>query len=156
MEVRRANEDDIESIKNIIDYNFDEVIAEFHSPRIVSKFKEHNSAESLKSQLKWKKVYVAVDDNGNVVGTGAFADFGTKEEPKFSISNLYVLPNLHGTKIGTEIVFVLLSDAKQCKATSFHVPSTRNAIPFYEHWGFTVDEIQTDIDDEITWMTKSM
>lgn len=154
MKIRRADENDINSIKLIIDINFDEVISQFHSPEIVKKFKEYNTIESLKSQLNWKRIYVAVDDKGDVVGTGAFVDFGTKEMPKYSVSNLYVLPNSHGRGIGTKIINVLQSDAKVRHATSFHVPSSRNGVPFYEHCGFSIDEIQTDIEDEITWMTK--
>jgi len=152
MEIRRATKDDIENIKKIVDRNFDDIISKYHSQNIVNKYKEHNSIESLMSQLNWKKMYVMID-NGNLVGTGAFANFGTLDLAKYSISNLYVLPELHGKGIGTQLVNTLLSDAKDIKAKSFHVPSTRNAIPFYEKCGFAIDEIQIDKDDEITWMT---
>ena len=155
MEIRRAKVDDIEQIKKLIDINFDEVIAKYHSPHVVSKFKNHNTVESLKSQLNWKKIFVA-DDGGCIVGTGAFVNFGTKDLPKFSISNLYVLPNLHGKGIGTQLITVLFAAAKEIDASFFHVPSSKNAIPFYEHYGFVVDEIQLETEDEITWMTMPL
>ena len=155
MEIRSACDTDIEAIKSLIDRNFDETISQYHSPEIVQKFKSHNSLESLKSQLSWKKIYVATEGE-KVVGTGAFANFGTIDMPKYSISNLYVLPNLHGKKIGTKIVEVLLSEAKKANARTFHVPSTKNAIPFYQKHGFEVDTLQTDVEDEITWMTKPL
>ena len=153
MEIRKADEEDIEHIKTIIDRNFDEVVIKYHSPTIVSKFKEHNSIVNLKSQLNWKKVYVAAE-NEKIVGTGAFADFGTEEIPKYSISNLYVLPELHNKKIGTMLLDILMEDAKKAGAISFHVPSSRNSICFYEKFGFSVDNVQSDKEDEITWMTR--
>jgi len=153
MEIRIACDTDIEAIKQIIDRNFDETIALHHSPEIVQKFKQHNSAESLKTQLLWKKIYVAAEGE-KIVGTGAFANFGTAEAPKYSISNLYVLPEFHSMKIGTKIVEILLAEAEKVSARTFYVPSTRNAVRFYQSFGFEVDEIQTDTEDEITWMTK--
>ena len=155
MEIRCAHDIDVESIKIIIDRNFDEIISQYHSPEIVQKFKNHNSAENLRSQLLWKKVYVATMD-GEIVGTGAFANFGTVDIPKYSISNLYVLPNLHGKKVGTMIVEALLIDAKEANACNFHVPSTKNAIQFYQKHGFAIDKFQPETEDEITWMTKML
>jgi len=152
MEIRKATFNDLEQIKFLININFDEIITKYHSQHIIDKFKNYNTIENLKLQLNWKKIYVAVD-NGSIVGTGAFVNFGSVELPKFSISNLYVLPELHGKGIGTLIVSILISDAIECNATSFHVPSTKNAVEFYERFGFSVDEIQLEIEDEITWMT---
>ena len=155
IEIRRAHDADIEAIKLIIDRNFDEIISKHHSPKVILNFKQHNSVENLKSQMLWKKIYVATE-NGKVVGTGAFVNFGTNDMPKYSISNLYVLLELHGKKIGTKIVDVLLSQAKEADTPTFHVPSSQNAISFYQKHGFMIDEIQPDIEDEITWMTKTL
>lgn len=152
MVIRLADENDIGSIKELLDRNFDEIISNYHTVSIVNKFKEHNSIDNLKTQLTWKKVYVA-DDKGRIVGTGAFANFGTESEPKYSVSNLYVLPELHRKGIGKQIMKVLLTDAEENNAHTFHVPSTRNGIRFYENSGFKVDDIQPDTGDEITWMT---
>ena len=152
MIVRNANVHDVEQIKLLIDRNFDEVISKYHSPDIVVKFKEYNSINNINKQLTWKKIYVA-EDNGCIVGTGAFANFGTKETPKYCISNLYVMPELHGKGIGTLIVNVLFENAKENNAYSFCVPSTRNAMPFYMKCGFVVDKLQPDIKDEVTWMS---
>lgn len=155
MEIRLASENDIENIKKLIYKNFDEVISKFHSPATVNKFKDYNSAQRLKEQLKWKKVYV-VCDNEQIVATGSFANFGTKENPKYSVSNFYVLPHLQGKGIGRKLMLKLIELAKEEKAKTFHVPSTKNAIRFYEKCGFNIDENQTDLKDEITWMTMQL
>jgi len=152
MEIRIANETDISAIKRLSDINFDEVISKYHSPDVARKHKEHNSIENLKSQLSRKIIYVAVD-NGQIVGTGAFANFGTPESPKYSISNCFVLPNLHKKGIGTLLINKLIELAKEKHAKYFHVPAAKNAIPFYEKFGFVVDIEQPEAKDEITWMT---
>lgn len=37
-----------------------------------------------------------------------------------------------------------------------HVPSSRNAIGFYEKMGFVKNEVQNDMEDEITWMSMEI
>jgi Acetyltransferase (GNAT) family. len=139
----------------LINRNFDEVICNFHSEQVIIKFKGHNSRDNLAKQLLWKKVYVA-EDNGEIVGTGAFANFGDDAVPKYSVSNLYVLPEKHHQGIGRCIFNILKNDAMNQKAKSFHVPSTRNGVAFYKKMGFGVDEVQLDLVDEITWMTMKL
>ena len=152
MEVRKASVNDIEQIKLLLDRNFDEVMSKSHSKPVLEKFKSHNSIESLSAQLGWKTVYV-VEQDGEVVATGAFVNFGSADIPNYSVSNLYVKPELHRTGIGQTLFVQLLQDAKDNNADTFHVPSSMNAIGFYEKMGFIVDEEQLENDDEITWMT---
>lgn len=152
MKVRKANINDIAQIKLLLDRNFDEVMSKSHSESVLEKFKSHNSIDSLSSQLEWKTVYV-VEQYGEIIATGAFVNFGSADAPKYSISNLYVKPELHSTGIGRLLIDQLFNDAKDRNADTFHVPSSKNAIGFYEKMGFTVDEEQLEKDDEITWMT---
>ena len=156
MKIREAKEQDIEQIKTLIDKSIDEVISKYHSAPICEKFKAHNSTESLLHQLKWKKVYVVEDDNGDVIATGAFANFGSVENPKYCVSNFYVLPAKHSNGIGRMLFDKLLQDAKSNCANSFHVPSSKNAVGFYKKMGFAVDDQQSDQADEITWMTMPL
>jgi len=118
----------------------------------MEKHKSHNSIESLQAQLGWKAVYV-VEQDGDVIATGSFVNFGSAVVPKYSISNLYVKPELHSMGIGRLLFNRLFQDAKDNNAATFHVPSSMNAIGFYVKMGFTVDEEQLEYEDEITWMT---
>ena len=156
MKIRAAEEQDVKQIKFLLDRNFDEIMSAYHSKAILEKFKSHNSNENLLNQLKWKKVYVAEDDAGEVIATGAFANFGSAEKPKYSVSNLYVIPENHAKGIGRMLFETLLEEAKANSAGSFHVPSSRNAIGFYEKMGFSVDGDQPEAGDEITWMTMRL
>jgi len=148
-----AEEQDVPSIRVLLERNYDEVMSKHHSKRIIDTFKSRTNDESISNGLKWKKVYVVMDDGGEVIATGAFANFGSVEKPKYSVSNLFVMPEKQSNGIGRMLFEKLYQEAKANHAGSFHVPSSRNAIGFYEKMGFIVDEEQPEKDDEVTWMT---
>jgi len=155
MEIRKSTKNDIEQIKIILDRNFDEIMSRHHSKVVIEKYKSYNTLESLSNQLTWKAVYVA-EQNCKVVGTGAFVDFGNADKHKYSVSNLYIMPEYQFKGIGTRIFNYLLHEARSIEADSLHVPSSKNAISFYEKYGFVIDEIQNDAEDEITWLTMKL
>jgi len=69
---------------------------------------------------------------------------------------IFVLPDLHGRGIGTLLMKHLRETARRSGVTCLHVPSSRNAVSFYQCVGFAVDAAQPDSADEITWMTMSL
>lgn len=155
MIIRKMEESDIDSVYEIIQRNFDGIMSEYHSKDVVDKFKNNNNADSLRTQMQWKDIFVVEDEN-SVIATGALANFGSCDSPKFSISNFYIVPEHHQSGIGRKLFNHLLILAKSKNIDVLHVPSSRNAIGFYEKMGFIADDIQNDLEDEITWMTMSL
>lgn len=155
MKIRKASDKDIQDIQILIFRNVDEVMSKLHSKDVLENIKTHSTIDSLSSQLQWKQVYV-IEESDKIVATGAFADFGTKEKPKYSISNLFVLPELHRKGIGTLLIKQLVNDAYKKKASDIHVPSSRTGINFYTKLGFEIDRDQPETKAEITWMTKKL
>jgi N-acetylglutamate synthase-like GNAT family acetyltransferase len=149
------NQEDAESVAHLIAKAFDEVIIKYHSPLIVEKFKGQNTPEHLVQQMQWKEVYV-VEEDGEIIATGALANFGNKDFPKFSLSNFYVKPELHRHGVGRELFAELYRRAIELGVEELHVPSTRNGVRFYERMGFSVDTAQDDLEDEITWMSMKL
>lgn len=155
MIVRKIEEKDIECVSSLMTRNFDEVMSKYHSIDIIEKFKNHNTPEEIRTQMYWKEIFVIEDEN-IIIATGALANFGDAESPKYCVSNLYVKPELHNKGLGRLLFERILKTAKE-KGTDFlHVPSSRNAIGFYEKMGFITNEIQNDTADEITWMTMNV
>jgi GNAT superfamily N-acetyltransferase len=105
--------------------------------------------------MTWKQVFV-VEDEDQIVATGALADFGTSDVPKYTISMFFVRSDLHRRGIGSRLLDHLAALAAEVGATTLHVPSSRYAIPFYGHAGFAIDALQPDAEEEITWMTKPL
>ena len=128
-------------------------MSKYHSVNIIEEFKKHNSKEKLENQMDWKEIYV-VEIDDEIVATGALADFGNDEVPKYSISNFFVKPELHGQGIGKSLFSHLFEIFKSKNVKDLHVPSSRNAVKFYEKMGFVQDLVQNDFKDEITWMTR--
>lgn len=155
MIIRKMEESDIDSVYEIIERNFDGVMSEYHSQNVVEKFKKNNNPDSLRTQMQWKNIFIVENEN-SVIATGALANFGNGDSPKYSISNFYIIPEHHHSGIGRKLIIHLLTLAKSKNVDVLHVPSSRNAIGFYEKMGFITDDVQTDLEDEITWMTMSL
>jgi GNAT superfamily N-acetyltransferase len=153
MDIRLITEGDLTEVTSIMRRNWDEVISRHHSPSIVEMFRSQVSEESLKEQMYWKRIYVAELD-GEVIATAALADFGSPENPKPSISNIFVRPDFHGQGIGRGLIEFLCDIAAREGVTSIHVPSSKNAFGFYQKVGFTKDAVQPSEAEEITWMTR--
>ncbi|NJD04815.1 MAG: GNAT family N-acetyltransferase [Ruminiclostridium sp.] len=155
MIVRKIKEQDIESVSSLMARNFDEIMSRYHSKHIIEKFKNHNTPEKVRTQMQWKEIFVVEEDN-EIIATGALANFGDMENPKYSVSNFFVKPELHNRGIGKLLFRKILDTAKGKGAEVLHVPSSRNAVAFYEKIKFVQDEILNDTEDEITWMTMKV
>jgi GNAT superfamily N-acetyltransferase len=153
MLVRGMEERDIGAVVDLARANYDGVMAEYHSAEVLAHFRADVSRESLREQLPWKQLCV-VEDEGELVAVGALADFGAPGMPKYSVSQFYVRSDRHRRGIGKRLLAHIVELARDANVDRLHVPSSRNAIAFYEDSGFTVDCEQPDAEDEITWMTR--
>jgi GNAT superfamily N-acetyltransferase len=155
MLIRRMNDHDVEPVVELALANHDGVMAEHHSAEILAGLRADVTPQFFRDQMAWKQVFVA-EEAGEVVATGALADFGSPGAPKYTVSQFYVRSDVHGRGIGTRLLAHIGEAANSTGADRLHVPSSRNAIGFYERAGFTVDSGQPDAAIEITWMTMSI
>lgn len=155
MQVRKAKEDDLERIHSLLCQNFDYILAKHHSERVMQKYRTNNSPENLANQFKWKTIYVA-EQNGGIVGTGAFANVGVVAYPKYTVSNLFVSPEKHANGIGRAIFKQIVSDARRNGSSDLHASATTNSIGFFLKMGFVVAAEQPDEDDDITWLIMAL
>ena len=155
MLIRRMEDLDVEPVVELVLANYDGVMARHHSAEILAGFRAEMTPQFFREQMTWKLVFVA-EEAGEVVATGALADFGTTDRPKYSVSQFFVRSNVHRRGIGRQVLAHLIAAASDTGTDELHVPSSRNAIPFYEHAGFVVDALQPDAEIEMTWMTKPL
>ncbi len=155
MLIRRMEESDVEAVVALSLANYDGIMAQHHTAGILADFRADVTPESFRETMGWKQVFVA-EEAGEVVATGALADYGTSEEPKYTVSQFYVRPDRHAQGIGRRLLSHLRLAALRRGASALHVPSSRNAIGFYRHEGFSVDAVQPDAAVEITWMTAPL
>ncbi|MEN6422303.1 MAG: GNAT family N-acetyltransferase [Smithella sp.] len=155
MMIRRIKEDDIPSVVGMMLSNWDKIMSKYHSQEIVRKFRGEVTSDWLKRQMAWKQVLV-VEKDDKIIATGALADLGKPDAPRLSVSQFFVQPHLHGQGIGKRLMGHLIQIARDGGCSLLHVPSSRNAVPFYAAVGFAVDATQPDVGDEITWMTMDL
>ncbi|MFZ5967085.1 MAG: GNAT family N-acetyltransferase [Bacillota bacterium] len=155
MRIREIKKEDIGTIMEIVNRNYDEVMIKVHSKEVVAKYKELNTLENWKRQMLWKEIFV-VENNGEIIATGALANFGDDNSPKYCISNFFVKLEMHNQGIGKLFFNYILDVVKNKKIDSLHVPSSRSGFEFYKRIGFIEDDIQIDELDEITWMTMKI
>jgi len=85
-------EGDIASVESLMLRNWDEVLPLHHSPQIVAHFRAEVSSGWLKRQMERKRVFV-VERDGEIIATGALANFGSLEKPKHTVSQFFVRPD---------------------------------------------------------------
>jgi GNAT superfamily N-acetyltransferase len=146
---------DIDAVVELALTNYDGVMAQHHSAEILAGFRADLTPQFFRDQMGRKQVFV-VEEAGDVVATGALSDFGTGAEPKYTVSQFYVRSDRHAQGIGKRLLSHLVQAALQSGSDALHVPSSRNAVGFYERAGFAVDVSQPDTAIEITWMTKPL
>lgn len=152
MLIRRMRDGDVEAAVALALACYDGVLAEHHSAEVLAGFRAEVTPEAFREQMSWKEAFVAEED-GEVVATGALADFGEPGAPRYAVSQFYVRPDRHGRGVGALLLEHIVAQARESGAPSLHVPSSRNAVPFYARAGFGVDAEQPDAAVEITWMT---
>ncbi len=155
--LRQAVPADIAAIASIIAMNFDTAMPE-HSPAVREICKKKSSEENLLEQLSWKLVFIIEDNHAQICATGGLADFGSPQEHFYSISNLFVRPDMHGQGLGDVLIRHLIYLAERNHAAKLHVPSSRTALKFYQKYGFEVDAEQPaeDLALEVTWMSRTL
>ncbi|HEX7408103.1 MAG TPA: GNAT family N-acetyltransferase [Candidatus Binatia bacterium] len=153
--IRPIREEDIPSVAEMMLLNWDGVMSEHHSPGVVAKFRGEVTPGWIRRQMGWKQIFV-VEEASEIVATGALANFGRPDAPNHSVSQFFVRPDLHGRGIGTLLLEHLIRAARGNGIHRLHVPSSRNAVPFYQRAGFVADAVQPDVSDEITWMTMDI
>ena len=122
MVIRPIEETDLDAVERIILRNWDEVLPDYHSAAVVAKFRGRVSVDSLRDQMAWKRIFVAEID-GAIIATGSFANFGSTEEPKYSISNVFVCPEFQRRGVGGKVLGFLCELARGQGITSLYVPS---------------------------------
>lgn len=152
MEIRRVRQEDIQKIVEMVKQNYDEVMSKVHSEEVIRKFEEHNNIADWQRQMRWKEIFI-VEDSEDIIATGALANFGDVNSPKYSISNFFVKVENQNKGVGKFLLNHILQVTKKKKISTLHVPSSRSGLDFYEKMGFAKDDIQNDELDEITWMT---
>ena len=133
--IRRFAQEDAAEVLNIIRRALREVCAECYPADIIAEVCSRFSVEQLVRQGAEMHMYVAESASGRILGTGTIAPFWGSETESILLT-IYVLPDVIGRGIGSEIVRTLEQDEFFLRANRIEVPSALNAVGFYQKMGY--------------------
>ena len=147
---------DADEVCALVQANYDGAIAACHSLEEVARLRAVVTPAWVAGQLEWSRVFVAVDEQEGILATAALADYGATGPRRYCVRQCFVRADRHLRGLGTAIMAEVCAAARSAGATRLHVPSSRNAVAFYERLGFRVDAGQPEAGDETTWMSMPL
>jgi len=147
MYIRNFEVTDAKDLAEIIEKNLRQINGNDYSyDEIDFMIKTHNET-AVKERAKFSHMYVACDDNGDVIGCGAIASyFGSKEES--ILTYIYVHPDFHARGIGKEIIKTLEQDSYFVRSRRIEIPATINSHEFYKKLGYDFKDGIKKLDEE--------
>lgn len=147
MYIRNFEVKDAKDLAEIIEKNLRQINGNDYSyDEIDFMIKTHNET-AVKERAKFSHMYVACDDNGDVIGCGAIASyFGSKEES--ILTYIYVHPDFHARGIGKEIIKTLEQDSYFVRSRRIEIPATINSHEFYKKLGYDFKDGIKKLDEE--------
>jgi len=133
--IRRFAPEDAAQVLNIIHRALREVCSKSYPADIIAEVCDRFSIEQLHRQCMKYHMYVAESASGRLLGTGTIAPFRGSETESVLLT-IYVLPDVIGRGVGSEIVRSLEKDAFFLRANRIEVPSAVNAVDFYRKMGY--------------------
>ena len=133
--IRRFVPADAGTVQNIIHRGLREINSQDYPAKRIEEYCGYFTVEKIRSQAETAHMYVAVSDDGKVVGTGTIAPFWGSETESILLT-IYVLPDLIGHGIGTAIIQALEKDEYALRAKRIEIPSSVTAVNFYRKMGY--------------------
>ena len=109
-----------------------------YSEAFIEGLVEYFSPETLLEKAREQHILVAVDDDGEIVGTAALANFGSAEaEPDYYAVSVFVVPEQHRKRVGTRLMQAVEAQARVLHASRITVRAAMSAKGFYQKLGYT-------------------
>ncbi|MBT3187669.1 MAG: GNAT family N-acetyltransferase [Anaerolineae bacterium] len=112
-----------------------EISSQYYSPDYIARIISHLSASKLIERANTEHIFVAME-KGKAVGTGSLENFGSKENPRYYGTAIFVIPELHRKGFGKRIMKRLEEKAAELGAHKITVRAAINARLFYEKLGY--------------------
>ncbi len=127
--VRPARAADAEAIADITQRSVEGLARGHYSPAQIEGWTRGRDADYYRAAVAAGRMHVA-EDAGRLVG---FVDSVPGE-----VTRLLILPEAAGRGLGRRLMDVGMVEARRGHAGKLRVEATRNAVPFYERFGFAV------------------
>ena len=137
--IRPLLDSDIPAIQEVHINCIKEVCSSCYSKEDITAWIDRQSITRYESLFKEGNVSVAVNEEGKVIGFGHI-DKTSDEGCDHVIKGLYVSPSVIGRGIGTLLFNELERIATSDSCSKLLVYSSKNAVSFYERFGFVASK----------------
>ncbi|MFN2111125.1 MAG: GNAT family N-acetyltransferase [Anaerolineae bacterium] len=111
-----------------------------YSEAFIEDLVAYFSPERLCEKANAQYILVAMEDAGEIIGTAALANFGSAEAPDYYIVSVFVLPEWHRRRVGTQLMRAVEARARVLHAQKITVRAAISAKGFYQKLGYTFED----------------
>lgn len=146
LKIRQFKSEDAEKISQIIKRNFLEVNIKNYNSEDMQQLSNVYNSQKVLAIASYAHMYVACINN-TIVGCGAISSYWGKEDESILLT-IFVLPELHGKGIGSEIISTLENDEYFLRAKRIEIPSSITGCEFYRKKGYDFKNGIKELDEE--------
>ena len=140
MKIEAFQNTQAEAVSHLIRRDLLEVNSRDYSEAFIADLVEYFSPETLREKAREQHILVAIDDDGEIVGTAALANFGSVEVPNYYAVSVFVMPEWHRSGIGTQLMQAVEAQASLLHAQRIAVRAAISAKGFYQKLGYTFED----------------
>lgn len=147
MEYKKASEEHIEIIYNIVQKTVTTIYPKYYPKEVVDFFCQHHSRENITRDIENRNVGILVVDN-QIVGTGSHEDN--------HITRVYVLPEFQGKGYGS-FIMQCLEDTISKKYNAVLLDASMPASHLYEQRGYhTIRHEKWNVENDVVLVYEVM
>lgn len=147
MEYKKASEEHIEIIYNIVQKTVTTIYPQYYPKEVVDFFCQHHSRENITRDIENRNVGILVVDN-QIVGTGSHEDN--------HITRVYVLPEFQGKGYGS-FIMQCLEDTISKKYNAVLLDASLPASHLYEQRGYhTIRHEKWNVENDVVLVYEVM
>lgn len=139
-------DEDAEEIVNLIIRNFKEINVKDYGEKAIEALAATHDVKWFKSVAEYANVYVFWNED-KIAGVGSISSFWGSPTESILLT-IFVLPELHGQRIGSYIIDTLESDPLFLRAERIEIPASITAVEFYRKKGYDYKNGIRELDDE--------
>ena len=144
--IRKFNEADALSVRNLIVRNFLEVNSKDYGLKAMQELASVYDENKVLQIANYAHMYVFEMEN-TIVGTGAISSYWGSETESILLT-IFVLPEYHGMGIGSKIIETLEQDELFTRAKRIEIPASITATEFYRKFGYDYKNGIKQLDEE--------
>lgn len=153
MKIERFQASQADAVSRLVRRDLIEINSKDYAQDRIDSLVAYFSPEKIEENSRSQCTFVAIQDD-EVMGTASLADFGSTENPDYYAVTVFVLPELHGQGIGTQLMEAVESEARRLEAEKITVRAAIMATGFYLKLGYSFRDGVKELDENRNYIME--